>query len=64
MTDAVGTKHPLYIEPADEWALMRDTTGGEKEVKGAGIQYLPQPSGFKAQDDGGKALYEAYQKRA
>lgn len=64
MTDAVETKHPLYIERADEWSLMRDTTGGEKEVKGAGTQYLPQPSGFSAQEDGGKSLYDAYQKRA
>ncbi|HEV7437764.1 MAG TPA: DUF4055 domain-containing protein [Pseudorhizobium sp.] len=64
MTDAVDTKHPLYIERADEWSLMRDTTAGEKEVKGAGTQYLPQPSGFSAQADGGKALYDAYQKRA
>ncbi|WP_029620627.1 DUF4055 domain-containing protein [Pseudorhizobium marinum] len=64
MTDAVETKHPLYIERAEEWSLMRDTTAGEKEVKGAGTQYLPQPSGFKAQDDGGQALYDAYQKRA
>lgn len=64
MTDAVETKHPLYIERADEWSLMRDTTAGEKEVKGAGTQYLPQPSGFSAQADGGKALYDAYQKRA
>ncbi|MCJ8521842.1 hypothetical protein ABID21_005018 [Pseudorhizobium tarimense] len=46
MTDAVDTKHPTYIERADEWSLMRDTTAGEKEVKGAGTQYLPQPSGW------------------
>ncbi|WP_037076101.1 DUF4055 domain-containing protein [Neorhizobium vignae] len=64
MTDAIETKHPAYLERADEWSLMRDTTGGEKEVKGAGTAYLPQPSGFSAQADGGRALYDAYQKRA
>jgi hypothetical protein len=64
MTEAVDTKHPLWTAMADKWGLMRDTTGGETTVKEAGTTYLPQPSGFKAQDDGGRALYEAYQKRA
>lgn len=64
MTDAVDTKHPDYIARADLWQLMRDTTGGEGAVKGSGDEYLPQPSGFKAQADGGRALYAAYQKRA
>lgn len=60
MSDAVETKHPAYRERVDEWSLMRDTAGGEKEVIGAGVAYLPQPSGFKAQADGGTALYDAY----
>lgn len=64
MTDAVDTKHPAYLERADEWALMRDTAGGEKEVKAAATAYLPKPSGFSTQADGGRALYEAYQNRA
>ncbi|MQX25027.1 DUF4055 domain-containing protein [Sinorhizobium meliloti] len=64
MTDAVDTKHPLWTARAPEWTLMRDTAGGENEVKAAGITYLPQPSGFKAQADGGRALYDAYQTRA
>ncbi|MDX0106640.1 DUF4055 domain-containing protein [Sinorhizobium medicae] len=64
MTNAVDTKHPLWTARAPEWTLMRDTAGGENEVKAAGITYLPQPSGFKAQADGGRALYDAYQTRA
>lgn len=64
MTDAVDNKHPNYIARAPLWSLMRDTTGGEGDVKGAGAEYLPQPSGFSAQADGGKALYASYQKRA
>ncbi|KKB09396.1 DUF4055 domain-containing protein [Devosia chinhatensis] len=64
MADDVSTKHPDYIARADQWQLMRNTSGGEGEVKAAGEEYLPQPSGFKAQADGGRALYAAYQKRA
>ncbi len=64
MSDAVDSRHPDYVARADQWRLMRDTTGGEGDVKAAGIEYLPQPSGFKAQEDGGKALYAAYQRRA
>jgi hypothetical protein len=64
MTDAVDTKHPGYVTKAPLWQIMRDTTGGEGDVKGAGEEYLPQPSGFRAQADGGRALYSAYQKRA
>lgn len=64
MTDAVDTKHPTWIAMADKWSLMRDATAGETTVKDAGETYLPKPSGFSAQDDGGRALYEAYQKRA
>jgi hypothetical protein len=64
MTNAVDTKHPAYIERFPEWTLMRDTARGENEVKTAGATYLPQPSGFSAQADGGRALYDAYQKRA
>jgi hypothetical protein len=63
MTDVVATKYLLYIDGADKSSLMRDTTAGKREVKGAATQYRPQPSGFSAQADGGKALYEVYQKR-
>jgi hypothetical protein len=64
MTDDVAAKHPQWTARADLWQLMRDTSGGEGDVKGAGDEYLPQPSGFGAQADGGRALYAAYQKRA
>lgn len=62
--DAVDTKHPDYVARVDLWRLMRDTAGGEGDVKAAGEEYLPQPSGFAAQADGGRTLYAAYQKRA
>lgn len=64
MTEAVDTKHPEYVERSPEWRIMRDTASGEVAVKGAGSEYLPEPSGFKSQPDGGRALYEAYQRRA
>ena len=60
MTDAVDTKHPDYIARAGLSQLMRDTAGGEGDVKDSGEEYLPQPSGFKAHPDGGRALYAAY----
>lgn len=64
MSGTVSTKHPDYLDRADEWALMRACARGETAVKGAGEQYLPVPSGFKAQPDGGAAMYAAYQTRA
>lgn len=64
MTDAVDTKHPDYVAKAPLWQVMRDTAGGEVDVKEASEEYLPQPSGFKAQPDGGRSLYKAYQTRA
>ncbi|PSJ60757.1 DUF4055 domain-containing protein [Pseudaminobacter soli (ex Li et al. 2025)] len=64
MTDAVDTRHPDWTERAEEWRLMRDSNRGETAIKDAGKVYLPQPSGFAKQADGGVALYAAYQKRA
>ena len=61
---AVDTKHPDWIDRQDEWAMMRATARGEKAVKEAGEDYLPKPSGFRVQEDGGRAMYAAYQKRA
>lgn len=61
---AVDTKHPDWIDRADEWAMMRHTVRGEKAVKEEGENYLPMPSGFRVQADGGRAMYGAYQKRA
>ena len=60
----VSTKHPEWIDHQDEWAMMRAAARGERAIKEAGEEYLPMPSGFKAQADGGRAMYAAYQKRA
>ncbi|MBK3745283.1 DUF4055 domain-containing protein [Paraburkholderia aspalathi] len=64
MTEDVSQRHPDYADRADEWSLMRDTARGLTAVLSAGAKYLPMPSGFKVQEDGGKALYAAYQSRA
>lgn len=64
MSEAVSTKHPDYLAREDEWRLMRDAAWGETAVKDGGQRYLPMPSGFKAQNDGGQGLYAAYQTRA
>lgn len=62
----VKTLHPdLTKDRQADWRLMRDTMQGARAVKAAGETYLPMPSGFKAMDDGGKAVYEkAYRFRA
>lgn len=47
-----------------EWAMMRHASRGETAVKEEGELYLPMPSGFRVQNDGGTAYYAAYRKRA
>jgi len=64
MAEAVSTKHPDYDDRAGEWRLMRDTIRGETAVKDGTTAYLPMPTGFAEQKDGGKALYAQYQSRA
>lgn len=64
MSGTVSTKHPDYLDRVDEWALMRDCARGETAVKTAGERYLPMPSGFRGQEDGGAKMFEAYQTRA
>lgn len=61
---SVDSKHPDWTDRRDEWRLMRDAARGEKAVKEAGERYLPMPSGFRTQDDGGLAYYSVYQTRA
>ncbi len=61
---AVNAHHPDYDDIATDWKLMRDSLAGEREVKEQGQQYLPVPSGFLIQDDGGKAEYNNYRTRA
>lgn len=62
----VKTKHPdLMPERLADWCLMRDTMQGQRAVKRRGVTYLPMPSGFKSQPDGGIEAYEkAYKLRA
>ena len=61
----VKTFHPAVTQiRRAEWQLMRDCMDGEGTIKERGDQYLPIPSGFTSQDDGGKAMYRAYLERA
>lgn len=62
---AVKTYHPA-VTPSRraEWMLMRDCMDGEHAVKQRGELYLPKPSGFTSQADGGAAAYNAYRERA
>lgn len=57
-------KHPDWTDRVDEWRLMRHAERGPTEVKRQGQAYLPVPSGFKTQADGGVAMYAAYMARA
>jgi hypothetical protein len=61
----VKTLHPsLTAERRLEWQIMRDAMDGETQIKARGQEYLPMPGGFKAQPDGGTAMYGAYKRRA
>ncbi len=64
LSGAVNARHPDYADMIDDWELMRDALAGERTVKEKGIEYLPVPSGFLIQDDGGKAEYNNYRIRA
>lgn len=59
----VDTRHPQYIDYADEWRLMRDAVRGTKAIKEEGTVYLPMPNGFREQPDKGLAMYNAYKQR-
>lgn len=61
---SVDSRHPKYVEYEREWRIMRDTSRGEYLVKRWSTEYLPKPSGFAMQADGGEAMYAAYKKRA
>lgn len=62
---SVKTFHPaITAARRNEWQLMRDCMDGENAIKGRGEVYLPMPSGFAGQDDGGVAMYNAYKGRA
>lgn len=65
MTTGIKTLHPaLTTIRRAEWQLCRDAIDGEGAVKARGTEYLPMPSGFATQDDGGNAMYDAYRRRA
>jgi hypothetical protein len=59
----VSTVHPDYDVIAPDWDMVRDAIAGETAVKQKTEDYLPMPSGFAAQDDGGAAMYAAYMLR-
>ena len=61
---SVSTPHPDYAVFSADWQVMRDAIEGADAVRKRGTDYLPMPSGFKAQTDGGRAMYAAYQTRA
>lgn len=62
---AVSTYHPAITSARRrEWTLMRDCMDGEGAIKARGTEYLPMPSGFASQADGGTAMYNAYKMRA
>lgn len=59
-----STRHPDLIALQEDYAMMRDARAGATKVKSEGTTYLPMPSGFNAQSDGGVAMYGAYKTRA
>lgn len=61
----VETKHPsLTPQRLKEWKLCREAYEGEGDIKAAGEEYLPKPSGYTKNADGGAAAYAAYKERA
>lgn len=59
-----ATVHPDLAEKLPEYQEVRDCRKGATAVKDRGEEYLPKPTGFKAQKDDGVAMYRAYIKRA
>ena len=65
MTSDIATLHPtLSTIRRAEWQLCRDALDGEGAIKARAYEYLPAPSGFASQEDGGLKMYEAYRARA
>jgi hypothetical protein len=62
---SVATLHPEYTADRQlEWKLMRHAFEGESAIKRQGEIYLPKPVGWGGMSDGGKAMYDAYIRRA
>lgn len=60
----ISAKHPDYIDREEEWLHIRHANRGLTAIRKEGAKYLPMPSGFGAQPDGGIEMYRAYQLRA
>lgn len=60
----VAQIHPDLYEVVEDYRDMRNCAAGATQVKRAGEMYLPMPSGFRGQNDGGVAMYDAYRMRA
>lgn len=66
----ITSRHPLYDDRLIEWQRMRDCKRGQSAVKGQSTcraspeHYLPMPTGFRKQNDGGREMYFAYLQRA
>ena len=58
--------HPEYQAFQDAWRIMRDTIGGEDDIKGGGERYLPLKSGMAIIKNDTLRLqaYTAYRDRA
>ena len=65
---ALSTKHPLYVDAAKDWEVMRHSYKGERIVKEQGAKYLPPTSGMRldgmSHGQAGLAAYNAYKTRA
>jgi hypothetical protein len=67
-SDSVQTQHPEFIEVHPDYIIIRDAAKGERRVKSKSTTYLPTTSGMRSAGLGdgqeGKAMYEAYLKKA
>ncbi len=65
---SIENTHPLYAATSPDWVVMRDTFGGQRMIKEAGLVYLPATTGMLADGMGanqlGLAAYNAYLARA
>lgn len=65
---AIDSLHPEYQENIDSIKQCRDAYKGTKQVKAAGVTYLPATDGMikDGMNEGqrGKKIYDAYRKRA
>lgn len=64
MADVSNTHPDITSSRITEWNKVDACSKGEEYVKSIGETYLPKPSGFIQQQDGGRAAYNAYRARA